>query len=240
MSSEEIQDEPWVENEMEEVENYNDCKHMAYIAMRYKTALLANNYEQISYFRSLGGYVNQRISNAYEHEKAKLFGYDEIIISDNGWLEHTKFDHVDEIYFDGDVVCDTVIRLAMGRNGKWTNSISYMFGAGCGVGDPLTVHNDIFDSREEALETALQYLYGKFFEAQSIDGDTVNYNKKHIAKILKNVRTQMLLLGISPKIQMREQAKETEPTLSLFSQAKQKLFHAPQLSLFGDNVQLTF
>jgi len=190
MSSEEIQDEPWVENEMEAV--VENCSHSTKrelaIVERYKSALMNNNYKELEFIRSMGESVRHRVMNIDVYERRKLLGFTDISFSKYGWLNGEVLDETEAI----DLSKHNRIELACGENGKWIYGYMYSHGAGAGGGSPLSVFGDIFDTKEEAIADALRWFH-KEFTGKLDNTDTTNYNQKHIKETLKAIKTLMLV-----------------------------------------------
>lgn len=127
---------------------------------KYLRAIWLNDIKTIEFFESFGDRPRQIISNYRTHIQNLKFGFENIIIDENGWMERPVFLEKEEIliYIHKNGWKDrNKINVAVGKNGKWTNGMWSQNNTGGNV-NGISVWGGIFETKELAIINACQRI----------------------------------------------------------------------------------
>lgn len=182
------------EEKLAEIEDTNWCAHEKPIVLKYVEALKSGDLEKIAKFEYFGNTPRQIVMNGYHHKTAlHKFGYDKFEIGDYGWMKRPVFTDEEEIEFKYDDYGGNSITTAKGKNGKFARGISFSCGM-CGGGNGISVFNEAFNTREEAIKDALLNLkdiHTKGLITMVEQHDTTNYKEDKMKSILKQIEVYL-------------------------------------------------
>lgn len=161
---------------------------------RYHKAFENNDIKEIAYLSQFSDekdirewWERQVCENMHTYDRMKSYGYTEIILNDNGWLEWKFKDYMDQEFVPlGEVInrgcCNMKENMAIAvkqvPNGKWVAEVSNDFTS---IGHSyiyLGVGLDMFDTRTEAWNNALK----EFIERWRGRNPNVKKDDKAVAK----------------------------------------------------------
>lgn len=154
----------------------------------YENAIRELDLPVLDWYETLGHTMRHRIMNRAFHHRAKAFGFTEIVIGKYGWMERPEFNDIEEFTFKVGPDDNYPNKLVIGRgnNTKWTYGYRMEFGTS-GSSSGVDIHNEVYNSREEALNAGIGYFKERFMEARKNTDDTSNYNPKIISAVLRQL-----------------------------------------------------
>lgn len=126
----------------------------------YMTALENDDFETVNYFESFGDRPYQFISNYRNFNQNCLFGFDEKIYDEYGWIKRPVFEEKEDvlIYVHKNGWKDeNKIQIGRGKNGKWTDGI-YAHTDNGGQVNGISAWGEIFQTKELAIINACKRM----------------------------------------------------------------------------------
>lgn len=167
----------------------NFCAHEMQTFCELKSALNSSDRNKLEWFAKFGSEIRQILSNVHAHRKGLVYGFDEIIFGQYGWLERPVFLDQEETEFGRLVKTrwgnHSTITVGRGLNDVWCNGLSISWGM-AGSSSGLSVYNQAFPSKQAAFKAALTVLRERMEEKVG-NGDTMNYNQKTIRATFKDI-----------------------------------------------------
>ncbi|RKR82146.1 hypothetical protein BDD43_2315 [Mucilaginibacter gracilis] len=144
------------------------------------SAISGGDAEKIKWFAGFGDCFRAITMNLNEHRHALEFGFTDIAFNEYGWFAAPKFLEREDIKLE-----QSEVRIGCGPNGLWAYALSCNYGT-AGSSGPLCVFCKKFNSRDEALETALNDMKAQMTKYLG-NPDTCNYKQDVLQKTLKAI-----------------------------------------------------
>lgn len=177
------------ENILDYIEQYNHCRHERETLSEILLAIEKDDYQTLDWFAQFGDCLRAILLNSYGYRKALNFGFTSLLLDKYGWYQHPKFLELEELHFglkDKERYGTySTITLGRGINHIWAFGLSVSFGT-AGSSNGISVYSPQFNSRENALEYAMQKLKSMLLPKVG-DHDTTNYNQKVIHATLNEI-----------------------------------------------------
>lgn len=158
----------------------------------YLNALRTENIEYVNNIESFGENPNKMLTNKRHFERGLLFGFSELLLNEQGWIDRIELldKETIEFYAKGQVVSFNSVDVARGLNNKWTFGVEYCTGASGGSGS-ASIWGHIFESREIAITEGLKELivrHNKQRERLHLRDSCGNYNEAISFNIINQVQ----------------------------------------------------
>ena len=171
------------------LESHNHVGYERELLIELLETVQQNDLKQLEWFYQFGHGIRTIIFNVYAYRCAFKFGFTEIDFDRYGWLKRPLFLDQEELPFgltENDRYGSySTVTLGKGPNNKWTYGMSIAYGT-AGSSSGICVYDPIFNSREDALNHAIQKLKNAMASKVG-DKDTTNYNQKVILTTLKDI-----------------------------------------------------
>ena len=182
------------------LENNNHIGYERKLLNEILKTIQQNDPKQMKWFCQFGDGLRAIVFNVFAYRCGLKFGFTEINFDEYGWLKRPIFLDQEELRFGltekGRYGSYSTITLGKGPNKKWTYGLSIAYGT-AGSSSGICVYNPIFNSREDALNHAIQKLKNVMVLKVG-DKDTTNYNQKVILATLKSIdSTQVAKIQLS-------------------------------------------
>lgn len=174
-----------------EIIKYRDENHLVKyeygILEELITAIDNSDQETLAWFSQFGERVRCITMNVHAYRKGLKFGFTEIAFDQYGWFKRPEFLDKEDLIFGNPHHYGehSIIHLGRGANHIWTYALNYTYGT-AGGGSALSVYDKQFNSRDEALYTAITILKG-MMTSKLGNKDTTNFKQPVIILTLKDI-----------------------------------------------------
>lgn len=153
------------------------------ITNQYIEAIANNDVKLLDLFNGFGPSIRHRIMNMNSYINNLKYGFTYTDLGEYNWLKRPEWET--EIFDLGTKHSRYAdIKIGKSPNGKWTYSWSFNYGF-AGSSSPLSTFSTPFDSREQVVDSALNFAKKKYTKGLSQKTDDGNYNDDLIKATLK-------------------------------------------------------